>query len=125
MVTTTKTTSSPLDAKFYILRGVLRYHPPYQVRKILEQIKAAMGPESILLIDKMVLPETGAYSLVISHASPLVMQWGIYECLDKFKPHSPKSSCHCASVRSMPTKTASMVISMDAAIRLTPNEIEA
>ncbi|KAF2269981.1 O-methyl transferase B [Lojkania enalia] len=47
------------DAKFYFLRGVLHDHPPHQVRKILEQTKAAMGPDSILLIDEMILPETG------------------------------------------------------------------
>lgn len=47
------------DAKFYFLRGILHDHPPRQVRAILEHIKAAMGPSSVLLIDKMTLPEVG------------------------------------------------------------------
>ncbi|KAK8024997.1 S-adenosyl-L-methionine-dependent methyltransferase [Apiospora arundinis] len=33
--------------------------PPHKVRQLLENIKAAMTPESVLLIDEMVLPERG------------------------------------------------------------------
>ncbi|KAK8087647.1 hypothetical protein PG997_002608 [Apiospora hydei] len=44
------------DAKFYFLRGVLHDHPQCHARKILEETKAAMGPESVLLIDEMILP---------------------------------------------------------------------
>lgn len=54
------------DAKFYFMRGVLHDHPPQQVRKILEQTKAAMGPESVLLIDEMILPETGTSLMAAS-----------------------------------------------------------
>ncbi|KAF4633291.1 hypothetical protein G7Y89_g4833 [Cudoniella acicularis] len=46
-------------AKFYYMRGVLHNHPPYKVRKLLENTKLAMAPDSILLIDEMILPETG------------------------------------------------------------------
>ncbi|KAI0421901.1 S-adenosyl-L-methionine-dependent methyltransferase [Xylaria grammica] len=47
-------------AKFYYLRGVLHNHPPGQVRKLLRNMKQAMGPESILLLDEMILPDTNA-----------------------------------------------------------------
>lgn len=47
------------DAKFYFLRGVLHDHPHHKARTILEQTKAAMGPESVLLVDEMIFPETG------------------------------------------------------------------
>lgn len=47
------------DAKFYFLRGVLHDHPPEKVRRILRRIQEAMGPESVLLVDEMILPETG------------------------------------------------------------------
>ncbi|KAI0407023.1 S-adenosyl-L-methionine-dependent methyltransferase [Xylaria palmicola] len=48
------------QAKFYFLRGVLHNHPPARVRKLLEVTKQAMGPESILLLDEIILPETKA-----------------------------------------------------------------
>lgn len=48
-------------AKFYFLRGVLHNHPPHRVHKILKNVKSAMGPDSILLIDEMILPETGTH----------------------------------------------------------------
>lgn len=38
---------------------MLHDHPPQKVAKILERVQAAMGPESVLLIDEMILPETG------------------------------------------------------------------
>lgn len=46
-----------LGAKFYHLRGVLHNQSPDKVRRLLENIKAAMRPESILLVDELVLPE--------------------------------------------------------------------
>ncbi|KAI1370088.1 S-adenosyl-L-methionine-dependent methyltransferase [Hypoxylon crocopeplum] len=47
------------DAKFYYLRAVLHDHPAHRIRKILENIKKAMSPDSVLLIDEMVLPDIG------------------------------------------------------------------
>ncbi|KAI0111777.1 S-adenosyl-L-methionine-dependent methyltransferase [Daldinia grandis] len=46
-----------IGAKFYHLRAVSHNHPPHKVRMLLETIKAAMKPESVLLVDEMVLPE--------------------------------------------------------------------
>ncbi|KAI1078166.1 S-adenosyl-L-methionine-dependent methyltransferase [Whalleya microplaca] len=46
-----------IGAKFYHLRAVFHNHPPHKVRVLLETIKAAMKPESVLLVDEMVLPE--------------------------------------------------------------------
>ncbi|KAI1379800.1 S-adenosyl-L-methionine-dependent methyltransferase [Hypoxylon crocopeplum] len=46
-----------IGAKFYHLRAVFHNHPPHKVRMLLETIKAAMKPESVLLVDEMVLPE--------------------------------------------------------------------
>lgn len=39
------------------MRGVLHNHPPGKVRQILENTKAAMGSQSVLLVDEQVLPE--------------------------------------------------------------------
>ncbi|KAF2757492.1 S-adenosyl-L-methionine-dependent methyltransferase [Pseudovirgaria hyperparasitica] len=47
------------DAKFYYMRGILHDHSPARGRVILEHTRDAMGPESILLVDEMILPETG------------------------------------------------------------------
>ncbi|KAL2756635.1 hypothetical protein ACRALDRAFT_1075525 [Sodiomyces alcalophilus JCM 7366] len=49
-------------AKFYFARGVLHNHPDHKVRTLLENIKSAMAPDSVLLLDEMVLPETGVNS---------------------------------------------------------------
>ncbi|KJZ69766.1 hypothetical protein HIM_10849 [Hirsutella minnesotensis 3608] len=46
-------------AKFYFMRGVPHNHPPHKVKKLFENIKAAMAPDSVLLVDETVLPETG------------------------------------------------------------------
>ncbi|KAI0003924.1 O-methyl transferase B [Xylariaceae sp. FL0662B] len=46
-------------AKFYFVRGVPHYNAPHNVKKLFKNIKAAMAPGSILLVDETVLPETG------------------------------------------------------------------
>jgi hypothetical protein len=48
-----------LGAKLYYMRAVLHNHPDHKVSKLLRLTKEAMGPDSILLIDEMILPETG------------------------------------------------------------------
>jgi hypothetical protein len=48
-----------IGAKFYYMRGVLHNHPPHKVQKLLENTKSAMAPDSVLLIDEMILPERG------------------------------------------------------------------
>ncbi|KAI0543160.1 S-adenosyl-L-methionine-dependent methyltransferase [Xylaria digitata] len=48
-------------AKFYYLRGVLHNHPLHRIHKLLENTKSATAPDSILLLDKMVLPDTKAH----------------------------------------------------------------
>lgn len=45
-------------AKAYYMRSVLHDWPDKQARQILGNIKDAMSPESLLLIDEMVLPES-------------------------------------------------------------------
>ena len=47
-------------ATIYYLKNVLHDHPDARVRVILQRIKAAMGPHSVLLIDELVIPNTGA-----------------------------------------------------------------
>ncbi|ROT39597.1 S-adenosyl-L-methionine-dependent methyltransferase [Sodiomyces alkalinus F11] len=49
-------------AKFYFARGVLHNHPDHKVRVLLGNIKSAMAPDSVILLDEMVLPETGVNS---------------------------------------------------------------
>ncbi|KAK0712210.1 O-methyl transferase B [Apiosordaria backusii] len=46
-------------AKFYFMRGVPHNHPPHKVKVLFANIKAAMAPDSILLVDETVLPDTG------------------------------------------------------------------
>lgn len=57
---------SPAGAKFYHLRAVLHNQPAHQVRRLLNVIKAAMGPESVLLVDEMVRPEAGVNYIAAS-----------------------------------------------------------
>lgn len=59
------------DAKFYYLRLVLHDWPDEQALVILRHIKDAMGPDSQLLIDECVLPNTGAH--VHATAADMVM----------------------------------------------------
>ena len=47
-----------LGAKFYYLRGILHDFPDHKCRLILRQIIPAMGKESRILIDEMVLPSS-------------------------------------------------------------------
>lgn len=49
-------------ARAYYLRNVLHDFPDHVCQKILEQIKASMAADSVLLIDEMVLPESNAPS---------------------------------------------------------------
>ncbi|KAI0474676.1 S-adenosyl-L-methionine-dependent methyltransferase [Xylaria cf. heliscus] len=51
-------------AKFYYARGVLHDWPDAKAHQILEATKAAMAPDSILLLDDLVLPESGISAYV-------------------------------------------------------------
>lgn len=53
-------------AKFYYLHAVLHNQSPSNLRKLLENTKAAMAADSVLLIDEMVLPETGVSAIAAS-----------------------------------------------------------
>lgn len=53
-------------AKFYYLRAILHDHPDYRVRQILERTKAAMSADSILLLDEMVIPDSGVSAYAAS-----------------------------------------------------------
>lgn len=53
-------------AKFYYLHAVLHNQSPSNLRKLLENTKAAMTADSVLLIDEMVLPETGVSAIAAS-----------------------------------------------------------
>jgi hypothetical protein len=46
-------------AKAYYIRGALHDWPDKQATTILEHIKAAMGPDSMLLVNDIILPDTG------------------------------------------------------------------
>ncbi|OCK85027.1 S-adenosyl-L-methionine-dependent methyltransferase [Lepidopterella palustris CBS 459.81] len=48
-------------AKYYYLRNILHDWPDASCRLILENTKAAMGPHSMLLIDDIVLPNSGVH----------------------------------------------------------------
>lgn len=54
------------DAKYYHLGWVLHNWNDEKSRQILEQIKSAMSSESVLLINDMILPETGISSFSAS-----------------------------------------------------------
>lgn len=47
-------------AKFYFIRNVLHDYPDEQCIKLLRLQREAMGPDSVLLIDELVRPATGA-----------------------------------------------------------------
>ncbi|KAK0651022.1 O-methyl transferase B [Cercophora newfieldiana] len=49
-------------AKFYYMRAVCHNHPDHKVLDLLKITKEAMSPESILLLDEMILPETGVHA---------------------------------------------------------------
>ncbi|KAL8852077.1 MAG: hypothetical protein Q9221_003007 [Calogaya cf. arnoldii] len=49
------------DAKYYYLRTVLHDWPDDKAEAILKNVKDAMGPASRILIDEMVLPNTGVH----------------------------------------------------------------
>ncbi|KAL8842374.1 MAG: hypothetical protein Q9176_002763 [Flavoplaca citrina] len=49
------------DAKFYYLRTVLHDWPDEKAEVILKNVASAMGPESRVLIDEMVLPNEGVH----------------------------------------------------------------
>lgn len=53
-------------ARFYYLHAVLHNQSPKNLRKLLENTKAAMTADSVLLIDEMVLPETGVSAIAAS-----------------------------------------------------------
>ena len=48
-------------ARMYYMRNICHDWPDHKSRLILQNIKAAMGPDSVLLIDDMVVPNTGAH----------------------------------------------------------------
>ncbi|KAF2963107.1 hypothetical protein GQX73_g10470 [Xylaria multiplex] len=53
-------TAQPIKgAKFYFMRAVPHNHPPHMVKLLFSNIKDAMAPDSILLVDETVLPEKG------------------------------------------------------------------
>ncbi|KAA8575032.1 hypothetical protein EYC84_004253 [Monilinia fructicola] len=46
---------------YYYMRNILHDYPDEKCRIILKHLKDAMGPDSAILIDDMVIPETGAH----------------------------------------------------------------
>ena len=48
-----------IGAKFYYLRNILHDYPDEQAIAILKGIIAALGPESEILIDEIIIPEKG------------------------------------------------------------------
>ena len=48
-------------ARIYYLRNIIHDWPDHTSLIILQHIKEAMGPDSLLLIDEMVVPEVGAH----------------------------------------------------------------
>ncbi|KAK5992084.1 Demethylsterigmatocystin 6-O-methyltransferase [Cladobotryum mycophilum] len=53
-------------AKFYFSRGVLHNHPGHKVRHLLKNTKSALGPDSIIPLGEMVLPEKGVNAYTAS-----------------------------------------------------------
>ncbi|KAL2829264.1 hypothetical protein BDW59DRAFT_170655 [Aspergillus cavernicola] len=50
-----------VDAKFYFLSNITHDHPDDKCVTILKNIVSAMGPDSVILINDMVLPNSGAH----------------------------------------------------------------
>jgi len=51
----------PPGAKFYYMRGILHDFPDDKCRVILQHCIDVLAPDSLILIDDMVLPNTGVY----------------------------------------------------------------
>lgn len=54
-------TAKSTGAKIYYLRHILHDWPDDKCLLILENLKAVMAPNSVILIDEMVLPNTGTH----------------------------------------------------------------
>ena len=52
-------TNNSQGAKFYYFKSVIHNWSNEKVREILQNIIPAMGPESVILLDEMVLPDEG------------------------------------------------------------------
>lgn len=50
-----------VGAKFYYLRAVLHDWPDDKCREILKNIIPAMGPDSVILLDEMILPNKNVH----------------------------------------------------------------
>ena len=50
-----------IGAKFYYMRAVLHDWPDHKCRDILQNIIPSMGPDSVILLDEMVLPDSGVH----------------------------------------------------------------
>ncbi|PQE29522.1 o-methyltransferase b protein [Rutstroemia sp. NJR-2017a WRK4] len=50
-----------IGAKYYYMRNILHDYPDDKCLIILNHLKEAMGPDSAILIDDMIIPETGAH----------------------------------------------------------------
>jgi demethylsterigmatocystin 6-O-methyltransferase len=50
-----------IGAKYYYMRNILHDYPDDKCLVILKHLKEAMGPDSAILIDDMIIPETGAH----------------------------------------------------------------
>ncbi|KAK2595508.1 hypothetical protein QQS21_006783 [Conoideocrella luteorostrata] len=48
-------------ARIYYMRNIIHDWPDHESLELLKLTKAAMGPDSVLLIDDMVVPDTGAH----------------------------------------------------------------
>ena len=48
-------------ARFYYMRAILHDWPDHKCREILQNIIPAMGPDSAILLDEMVLPDTNVH----------------------------------------------------------------
>lgn len=48
-----------IDAKFYYMRNIIHDWPDNECKVILSHLRDAMGPDSLVLIDDMVLPNKG------------------------------------------------------------------
>jgi demethylsterigmatocystin 6-O-methyltransferase len=48
-------------AKIFYMRNVIHDHPDEKALVILRNIKDALGPDSVILIDDMVVPNSGAH----------------------------------------------------------------
>lgn len=65
-----------IGAKFYYLRRIIHDWPDKEAEEILKNLSGALTPDSRILIDDVVLPDTGASWMAAMHDISMMIAFG-------------------------------------------------